>query len=161
MKRFLLIMLILIPSVLQSQNNEDLKDGFQQFRYPNGNLSSEGFIRNGKPDGFWKSYYVTGVLKSEGKRRSFLLDSIWVFYDQAGDTTEKISYLLGKRNGYYLKYQKDPVYGNYVYSTELFAGDKKEGTARVFFPEGKIKQTIPYVNGKKTDCHANMTARAR
>jgi len=149
MKRLLLILLILIPAALHSQNNEDLKDGFQQFRYPNGNLSSEGFIRNGKPDGYWKSYYVTGVLKSEGKRRSFLLDSIWVFFDQAGDTTEKISYLLGKRNGYYIKYQKDPVYGSYVYSTELFAGDKKEGTAKIFFPEGKIKQTIPYVNGKK------------
>jgi len=149
MKKLLLILLILIPAVIRSQNNEELKDGFQQFKYPNGNLSSEGFIRNGKPDGYWKSYYVTGVLKSEGKRRSFLLDSIWVFYDQAGDTTEKISYLLGKRNGYYLKYQKDPVYGSYVYSTELFAGDKKEGTARIFFPEGKIRQTIPYVNGKK------------
>ena len=149
MKKYFLILLIFIPAVLQAQINEDLKDGFRQFKYPNGNISSEGYIRNGKPDGFWKSYYVTGVLKSEGKRRSFLLDSIWVFYDQAGDTTEKISYLLGKRNGYYIKYQKDPMYGSYIYSTELYAGDKKEGTARIFYPEGKIRQTLPYVNGKK------------
>ena len=57
-------------------------------------VSSEGLIKNGKPEGFWKSYYVTGIKKSEGKRTNFLLDSIWVFYDQAGDTTEKINYLL-------------------------------------------------------------------
>jgi len=149
MKRYFLILLILLPAFVQAQTNQELKDGFQQFRYPNGNISSEGYIRDGKPDGYWKSYYVTGVLKSEGKRRSFLLDSIWVFYDQAGDTTEKINYLLGKRNGYYIKYQKDLMYGPYISSMELFAGDKKEGTARIFYPDGKIKQTIPYVNGKK------------
>jgi len=149
MKRLILSFLIIIPALIQAQVNEDLKDGFHQFKYPNGTVSSEGYIRNGKPDGYWKSYYVTGVLKSEGKRTSFLLDSIWVFFDQAGDTTEKINYLLGKRNGYYYRYQRDPVYGTYVYSTELFAGDKKEGVARIYYPDGKLKQTIPFSGGKK------------
>jgi antitoxin component YwqK of YwqJK toxin-antitoxin module len=149
MKRVFLTLLVFIPFTLAAQQNRELKDGYQQFRYPNGNISSEGFIRNGKPDGYWKSYYVTGVLKSEGKRTSFLLDSIWIFYDQAGDTTEKISYLLGKRNGYYLRYKKDPVYGLYVHTSELYAGDKKEGVARIFYPDGKTRQTIPYINGRK------------
>ncbi|MCB0800705.1 MAG: toxin-antitoxin system YwqK family antitoxin, partial [Bacteroidales bacterium] len=76
-------------------------------------------------------------------------DSIWVFYDQAGDTTEKISYLLGKRNGYSIKYQKDPVRGLYRHTSELYAGDRKEGLARIFYPDGKVKQTIPYSDGKK------------
>jgi antitoxin component YwqK of YwqJK toxin-antitoxin module len=149
MKRIFLVLLALVPVHLNAQQNSQLQDGYQQFRYPNGNISSEGYIRNGKPDGYWKSYYVTGILKSEGKRTSFLLDSVWVFFDQAGDTTEKISYLLGKRNGYSLKYQKDPVYGTYVSISELYAGDRKEGLARVFFPDGKVKQTIPYADGKK------------
>jgi len=149
MKRLFLTLLVFIPFAMTAQQNRELKDGYQQFTYPNGNISSEGFIRNGKPDGYWKSYYVTGVLKSEGKRTSFLLDSIWIFYDQAGDTTEKISYLLGKRNGYYLRYKKDPVQGLYVHTSELYAGDKKEGVARVFYPDGKIRQTIPYINGRK------------
>jgi antitoxin component YwqK of YwqJK toxin-antitoxin module len=149
MKRLFLSFFVFIPALIQAQVNENLTDGFHQFRYPNGTVSSEGYIKNGKPDGYWKSYYVTGVLKSEGKRTSFLLDSIWIFYDQAGDTTEKINYLLGKRNGYYYKYRKDPVYGNYVYSVELFAGDRKEGVARIYYPDGKLKQTIPYSEGKK------------
>lgn len=149
MKRSFIVLLALIPVLLSAQQNIQLQEGYQQFRYPNGNISSEGYIRNGKPDGYWKSYYVTGILKSEGKRTSFLLDSVWVFYDQAGDTTEKISYLLGKRNGYSLKYQKDPVYGLYVNTSELYAGDRKEGLARIFFPDGKVKQTVPYVDGRK------------
>ena len=63
----------------QSQEKETLKDGYQVFKYPNGAVSSEGLIKNGKPEGFWKSYYVTGIKKSEGKRTNFLLDSIWIF----------------------------------------------------------------------------------
>jgi len=140
---------IFITGNLFAQNTETLPDGYHIFRYPNGSISGEGLIRNGKPDGYWKSYYVTGVLKSEGKRNNFLLDSIWVFYDQVGDTIEKISYLYGKKNGYYLKYKKDPAYGVYIFSKELFAGDKKEGTAYIYYPDGKVRQVINYRNGKK------------
>ncbi len=150
MKRILFTAIFMVPLLLAAQQELQLQDGYHQFRYPNGNISSEGTIKDGKPDGYWKSYYVTGVLKSEGKRTSFLLDSIWIFYDQAADTTEKISYLLGKRNGYSLKYQRDQQYGNYVFTSELYAGDKKEGVARVFWPDGSVKQTIPYVAGRKS-----------
>jgi antitoxin component YwqK of YwqJK toxin-antitoxin module len=143
------ISFLLICNYVSSQENSPASDGYQIFKYPNGTISSEGLIKNGKPDGFWKSYYVTGVKKSEGKRTNFLLDSIWVFFDQAGDTTKKINYLFGKKNGYYYEYRKDPSKGVYVYSKELFAGDKKEGTAFVYFPDGKIQQTFAWNGGKK------------
>ena len=132
-----------------SQSGNELSDGYTVFKYPNGTISSEGFIKNGKPDGFWKSYYVSGVKKSEGKRTNFLLDSIWVFFDQEGDTLEKINYLFGKKNGYYYKYKKDPFSGLYIWSVELYAGDKKEGTGYIYYPDGKIKQSISYNGGKK------------
>jgi antitoxin component YwqK of YwqJK toxin-antitoxin module len=140
---------LFLLDVIVAQDNEDIRDGYQIFRYPNSTISSEGMLRDGKPDGFWKSYYVTGIKKSEGKRSNFLLDSIWIFYDQAGDTTEKINYLLGKKNGWYLKYRKDPSAGVYLWSKELFAGDKKEGIAYNYFPDGKIQQTIIYNGGRK------------
>ena len=150
MKRiFTLLVLIFICFVLNAQDNADIKDGYHVFKYPNGSVSSEGVIKNGKPDGFWKSYYVTGIKKSEGKRTNFLLDSIWIFFDQAGDTTEKINYLLGKKNGWYYKYKKDPSKGVYVWSKELFAGDRKEGTANLYFQDGKTQQTFMYNGGKK------------
>jgi antitoxin component YwqK of YwqJK toxin-antitoxin module len=145
----IVILLLLIVIEASGQDNSTISDGYQIFKYPNGTISSEGFIKNGKPEGFWKSYYVTGVKKSEGKRTNFLLDSIWIFYDQAGDTTEKINYLFGKKNGYYYKYKKEPSGGIYVYSKELFAGDKKEGTEYFYFPNGKIQQTIVWSSGKK------------
>lgn len=135
--------------IVADLSGQDLQDGYQVFRYPNGTISSEGYIKNGKPEGYWKSYYITGIKKSEGKRTNFLLDSIWVFFDQAGDTTEKINYLLGKKNGYYYTYRKDPMEGLYIWSVELYAGDRKEGTAYNYFPGGKVRQTTAYYNGKK------------
>ena len=145
----LITVFMLICTLGISQENVDLKDGYQIFRYPNGAVSSEGLMKNGRPEGFWKSYYITGIKKSEGKRTNFLLDSIWIFYDQAGDTLEKINFLFGKKNGWYYKYKKEPGKGVYVWSRELFAGDRKEGTAYFYYPDGKIQQTITYNDGKK------------
>ena len=146
--QFIIIFLLTVfPAFGQTESN--LQEGFQVFRYPNGTKSSEGIFKKGKPEGFWKSYYVTGIKKSEGKYKNFVLDSIWVFFDQAGDTLEKISYLFGKRNGFSYKYRKDPLAGSYIYSKELFAGDKKEGLAYFYYPDGKVQQTISHRNGKK------------
>lgn len=150
MKRTAITTILIIFYVLGfSQENVNLTDGYQVFKYPNGAVSSEGLMKNGKPEGFWKSYYITGMKKSEGRRTNFLLDSIWIFYDQAGDTLEKINFLFGKKNGWYFKYKKEPGKGVYLWSKELFAGDRKEGTAFIYYPDGKIQQTITYNDGKK------------
>jgi uncharacterized protein len=150
MKKTLLIFVILLTGVLiYGQTDRNLQNGYQVFKYPNGTISSEGMLKNGNPDGFWKSYFVTGIKKSEGKYSNFQLDSIWVFFDQTGDTIEKINYLFGKRNGYSYKYKKDTYSGLYISLKELFAGDKKEGTAYLYYPDGKIQQTLSYNNGKK------------
>ncbi len=152
MKKIILLygfIFLTTTTMLFAQTNENLTDGYKVFKYPNGTISSEGVIKNGKPDGFWKSYYVTGVKKSEGNRTNFLLDSIWIFFDQTGDTIEKINFLFGKRNGYNYEYKKTPAEGLYIYSKELFAGDKKEGTAYIYFPDHKIKQVLTYSSGKK------------
>jgi uncharacterized protein len=150
MKRFSTVFIFLMAFViLKGQENTSVQDGFQVFKYPNGAISSQGMIKNGKPEGFWRSYYVSGVKKSEGKRTNFMLDSIWIFFDQAGDTTEKINYLYGKKNGWYYKYKRDPMAGIYIWSKELYAGDKKEGLSYTYYPEGKIKETVTYNSGKK------------
>jgi uncharacterized protein len=150
MKKFeIAIIFIMLFSIVSGQENNIIQDGYQIFKYPNGTISSEGIIKNGRPEGFWKSYYVTGIKKSEGKRTNFLLDSVWIFYDQTGDTLEKINYLYGKKNGWYYKYKKEPSAGLYVWSKELFAGDKKERLSYIYYPDGKIQQTITYSDGKK------------
>ena len=132
--------------------DNDIKDEFVQFFYPNDQVSSEGMMKNGKPEGFWRTYYVTGVVKSEGNRKNNLLDSIWVFYNNRGDTLQKISYMFGKKNGYYLEYGYDNINtgidSGIVKSKELYVNDKKGGISYYYYPDGRLKSDVSYVNGK-------------
>lgn len=121
------------------------------YYFDNGNKSSEGFLRNGKPDGYWKAWYPDGTLRSEGNRKFYLLDSLWVFYNEYGDTTQTISYLGGKKNGYTTTWQyseKDGKKTGYIVSRELFLNDVKEGVS-FYYEKGILIRTIPWLNGKK------------
>lgn len=148
----LTILFLLCVNIAFAQ--EKTENGYVKLYYPNGKISSEGTMVNGKPDGYWKTYYLNGVVKSEGNRRNFLLDSLWIFYDEKGDTTEKINFVLGKRNGYYYKYNVRNVLNvgsvNYMASKELYVNDKREGLSYYYFENGKVKEVINYKNGKKS-----------
>ena len=109
-------------------------------------------MKNGKPEGYWKTYYTTGILKSEGNRKNYQLDSLWIFYNSTGDTTIKINYLMGKRNGYYYEYVTDrsrPEFIGTIKSKELYVNDIKEGLSYYYYDDGKLEETVNYVNDKK------------
>ena len=122
---------------------------FKQYFYTNGIIASEGFLKNEKPTGYWKSYYVTGIKKSEGLWNNNVLDSIWVFYDQLGDTIEKVSYFQGKKNGFSIKYFLDDSDKNKINSKELYLNGQRNGNTYFYYPNGKIKKVIPYLEDKK------------
>ncbi len=146
-----LVLLHLCLLVLGQEHTQ--QNGFTYFYYPNGKVSSEGVMRNGKPDGYWKTYYPSGILKSEGKRVNYLLDSTWVFYNESGDTLQKVNYVLGKRNGYTYEFgvsvSNDPMHRNHIVSKELYVNDKKEGYSYSYHLNGKVKEEIHYLNNKK------------
>lgn len=122
---------------------------FKQYIYQNGKIASEGYLKNERPDGLWKSWYVSGIKKSEGIWKNFMLDSIWIFYDELGDTVEKVSYLDGKKSGYDFKYYKDDNAKNSLQSKELYVNGKKNGNAFFYFNDGKVQKVIPFLDDKK------------
>jgi uncharacterized protein len=131
-----------------------LKDnGYNRIYYPNGKISSEGYMRDGMPDGYWKTYYPTGIIKSEGNRRNHLLDSTWTFYNELGDTLQKVNYIMGKRNGYTIEYYlgstKDPMNRGKIMLKELYVNDKKEGLSVYYHPNGQVKEEAQYINNKR------------
>jgi uncharacterized protein len=130
-----------------------IHDGYNKIFYPNGKISSEGYMRNGQPDGYWKTYFPSGVIKSEGNRKNHLLDSIWIFYNESGDTLQKVSYIMGKRNGYTVGYQVqpgiDPMFRGRIISRELYVNDKKEGPSLYFYSNGRIKEEVQFSENKK------------
>ncbi|NMB73291.1 MAG: hypothetical protein GYA22_14215, partial [Bacteroidales bacterium] len=142
------MMLVFVMCYFVNNGLAQEKKEYTVLYYPNGTKASEGYMRDGQPDGFWIAYYPNGVKKSEGNRKNFLLDSIWVFYNQLGDTAEKISYVLGKKNGYSLRYGyandrvgKDRLV---LVAKELYINDVKEGTSFYYDKQGRLKEMVRY-----------------
>jgi antitoxin component YwqK of YwqJK toxin-antitoxin module len=140
---------------------------FMQYRYENGTVSSEGYIKDGKPDGYWKTYHPNGKLKSEGNRRNYQLDSTWNFYNEEGVIQKTINYSGDRKNGLERVYDKDgnlqeeftnkdnirSGLANWYYSTGelrktgVFENNKEEGKATEFERDGRIITLWTYRNG--------------
>jgi antitoxin component YwqK of YwqJK toxin-antitoxin module len=106
-------------------------NGKNVFKYPNGNIASEGTMRDGKPDGYWKTYYENNILKSEGNRKDFDLDSTWKFYDEKGKLTLEINYKKGKKSGLRKSYRENE------YVTENFVDDLNRDLQLIIIQEEK------------------------
>lgn len=150
---YLLITFIAILSFQNviSQENKVDPNGYNKFYYPAGQLSAEGYMKDGKPDGLWITYYVNGRIKSKGKRADFKLDSIWLFYDNKGRLTKKISYKKDKKNGNYdtYKFIKDTIKSNILISRELYLNDLKQGLSYYYYKNGKVHFKVYYQDNRK------------
>jgi antitoxin component YwqK of YwqJK toxin-antitoxin module len=138
---FLFVWIFAVAGFSQEVNNKVNPNGYNIFYYPNGQISSEGTMRNGKPDGYWKNYYENGILKSEGNRKNFLLDSTWRFHDENGRLTLEINYKNGKKNGYRITYSEDEI------TKENFVDDVKQGYSYILDTNGRVRMEIPFVDG--------------
>lgn len=151
MKIFISILFAFCTVLALAQVSE--QDGFTKYHYPNGQVSAEGYIRDGKPDGYWKNYYEDGSLKSEGNRVFFELDSLWKFYYPDGKLANSIYYRKDKKNGYSYNYEyyfdTDSVKHHYLYSKELFLNGLREGVSYYYDTSGKLKFLYTYKNDKK------------
>lgn len=149
---FSIVLLLLCISALEAQDIDP--NGFNRFYYPNGNVSAEGNMRDGKPDGYWKNYYEDGTLKSEGNRLYFELDSIWKFYNPDGQLISEINYRQDKKNGYTITrdfyYTEDSSKVYYQYSKELFVNGSREGLSFYYDTSGYQKFSYLYKFDKRS-----------
>lgn len=148
----IILLLVLFKSLIAISQNDQHKE-YTVFKYPNGNISSEGYLVDGKPDGFWRSYYEDGTLKAEGNRRFFMLDSVWNFYFPDGNLSQKIYYRNDLRNGYTINfdyyYDKDSIKIYYKKSKILYLNGSREGLSYFYDKNSNLKYTYNFRNDKK------------
>lgn len=142
MIKWKLITLLLFISISAYSQSDSLKP--ITYYYENGEISSSGFLRDGKPDGYWKSYYVDGTIKTEGNRVDFKLDGPWKFYDENGQIAVIINYSLDKKNGF-----KDTYKEGYLFKREEFIDDFKQNFTTLYYANGQIEKLTPFVNNKE------------
>ena len=135
---FFFFLLFLAPLLCDAQGE------YTVFKYDDGIISSEGYMRDGKPDGYWKTYYPDGTIKSRGLRTDFELDSLWQFYNERGQLSSEITYDAGKKHGPYRAFRN-----GVLYEEATFENDRKVGEALFYYPTGELQKRIPFVDGKE------------
>ncbi len=120
-------------------------NGYNEFYYENGRISSKGIFKNGLPEGIWKSYYPDGTLKSLGEKTDGLSDSLWVFFDSEGRKSKKLDYYNDKKNGCARFFD---TLGNTI--KELFyINDIAQGERITYYADGSIKTQVSIEDGKE------------
>jgi uncharacterized protein len=139
--QFFLLLSLFYTSLIANAQDSIKSEGYQRFYFQNGVLSSEGTMKEGKPEGYWKAYYPDGKIRSEGNRKNLELDSTWKFYSEFGKLVLEVNYSKGKKNGLKISYLDKEIV------KENFKDDVKQKETKIFYPDGKIKMSIPFVNG--------------
>ncbi len=119
---------------------------FQQFYYPAGNISSEGYLLNNVPAGRWINYHLNGQKKSIGFWKNNKLEGNWVFFDTLGNKILSENYVLGKRDGEQMKYDS-----NELIKISTFSNGVKQGKEIIYFHnlDSVIKLINWYTNNQK------------
>jgi antitoxin component YwqK of YwqJK toxin-antitoxin module len=147
-KKFLFLALMVFISTVclwsQTDTNQN-PNGYNKFYYPNGKLSSEGPMRDGKPDGYWKTYHTNGNIKSEGNRKDFQLDSTWKFYNDKGKITYEYTYKAGKKTGPVRTYNSE----GWLESEDSYVNNIKDGTCITFYKNAAQQKVTKFIEGRE------------
>lgn len=123
-----------------------------------GNIVSEGWIKNGAKDGYWKFYdvnrhmsasghysanikvgywyeYIDGELSSQGHYDNNFKSNWWVYHNKMGYQTIKKQYVNGVIQGYVLFYKKSSLS-----KVDEYKANKKVGSWTSYF---KFKKAHP------------------
>ncbi|MDR2979101.1 MAG: hypothetical protein LBV02_01465, partial [Bacteroidales bacterium] len=136
-----IIFILLFANKLISQATID-SSHYQIYYYGNGQISSEGFLIDGKPDGYWKSYNQQGILISEGNRKNFLLDSTWKFYSTTGDLSLFVNYKEEQKHGERVEFFPNE------FIVERWNHDTLLSPVISYFIDSTVKKITPYIEGK-------------
>ena len=132
-------------SIFVAQELEINPNGYNTFLFKNGNISSQGILKNGRPIGYWKTYHDNGKIKSEGNRKNFLLDSIWNFYNNEGVLLNAISYNKNKKEGISKLFDTSGC----MKSETNYVENLKDGEEIIFYTSGNIKNINNYNKDRK------------
>ncbi len=118
---------------------------YVKYTYPNGVVSSEGTMVNGKPDGYWKTYYPDGGLKTEGNRYQFKLDSTWLFYRDDSTLERQITYKADIKHGKEVLFNvKGKPQEEWINTNGV-----KSGNVRYYYDTGELWKVIAFSNNKE------------
>ncbi|AHW61521.1 Antitoxin component YwqK of the YwqJK toxin-antitoxin module [Draconibacterium orientale] len=162
--RYLLALLIFLPTLVFAQTNQTdangLRQGLWQKKQDNGRLLYEGYFKDDKPVGEWKRYHPGGQVKAiieykgdtaytqlfdvwrkkvaEGNYVNQQKEGVWKIYKN-GQLTADEEYKLGVKNGKSHQYYDTGE----VMEEKEWVNEKEDGDYQIFYKSGE-----PYMQCK-------------
>ncbi len=143
---FVLLFALTKNTLYAQQKNKVNPNGYNTFYYSNGNISSEGNMKNGKPEGYWKTYFESGTIKTEGNRENFLLEGTWIFYRENKTIEKEINYKKKKKEEWSFYYNDSTK----LIKKEFYKNDLKDSVTILYYEnqkDNRIYKTIPFIKG--------------
>ena len=112
----------------------------KRFFYDNGQVSAEGYWKNGQPEGVWKNYAPDGRLVSQGARKDLLLEGVWTFFGNS-HISSQITYHKNRKQGLSRYFYPDRVVSEYYHNDTL------QGIRTVVDTTGRLLRTTRFDNG--------------
>ncbi|MGZ3776897.1 MAG: energy transducer TonB [Mucilaginibacter sp.] len=140
-----LVLLIFIPAFSYSQELKMVEE------HPYENVFEHYQVLAASPNirhGFYQRFLTASLkLVEEGYYKNGLKDGIWTNYNILGDTTEKITYANGMKNGYSKKWLFP--FGNAVVIREgNYGDDKRTGVWTFRKPDHNMDHKYDYSSGR-------------
>lgn len=100
---------------------EGKKSGYWYFYQSNGSLESKGHFAEDQKQGYWYFYDQNGNLLKEGHYQKDLAINWWIFYKAQG-ISEKVQFKKGRREGYALIYKNGTLFKAERYENNRITG---------------------------------------
>lgn len=177
MRRILLTMSLIFSLLsLSAQEQQDtinqidengMRQGYWEKKYPNGNLQYIGKFKNNKPTGLFRRYdqngklkaimhhqpgsalvfvqmfYPNGNIQAEGIYIGRKKDSVWNFYSNEGYLINQVPYENDKKHGTEYKFYQDSTLSEII----EWENGLKHGVQEQYYPGGISKIKMHYSNG--------------
>ena len=147
--------------------------------HKNGELFIEGKYKNGKQEGEWKTYYDNGQLDIIGQYKNGKMNGKFKFYNKDGVLSRETDYIAGKEDGLSIQWYHSGVKyceqkwwlgkmisekywdenGNEINPEKINEinnrheerkKNKKTGTVKEYYENGKLNMVVNYSNGEVT-----------
>lgn len=144
--RYLLAVLIFLPTLVFAQTNQTdangLRQGFWQKKQDNGRLLYEGYFKDDKPVGEWKRYHPGGQVKA--------------IIEYKGDTAYTQLFTVWRKKvaeGSYVNQQKEGVWkiykNNQLVADEEYKHGLKNGISHRYYNTGEVMEEKQWINDKE------------
>ena len=125
--------------------SDELFSGTVEFRFGNGQLRSQGFLKNGRPEGYWEDFNEDGTYFSKGNYKDGKPNGNFQFYHENGVLEEEGIFVLGIKEGNWKTYWDN---GNLKRIGDWKKG-KANGLFKFFNYHQKLLKVETWENGNK------------